>query len=117
MLDQPQPCFPRGWTISLRRQPAVFDPGDHRESEHAGARSLGPAFGMIDELTPQAVFALELEQRGHHLLVTIKNARAPRMIFRKQAQQLSHPCRHPSVATAPVKWRISRVKEKAIGLL
>src|SRR5438046_520790 len=72
MLDQPQPCFPRGWTISLRRQPPVFDTGDHRESEHASARSLGPAFGMNDELTPQAVFALEPEQRGDHLLIAIK---------------------------------------------
>src|SRR5437763_8374213 len=117
MLEQPQPRLTRGWTISLRRQPAILYTGDHGESEHAGARSLGPAFGMIDELTPQAVFTLELEQRGHHLLIAIKDARAPRMIFRQRAQQFSHSGRDPSVAAAPVKWRVGRVKEKAVRLL
>src|SRR5256886_16421826 len=117
MLEQPQPRLTRGWTISLRRQPAILYTGDHGESEHAGARSLGPAFGMIDELAPQAILALEFEQRGHHLLITIKDARAPRMIFRQRAQQLSHSCRDPSVAAAPVKWRVSRMEEKAVRLL
>ena len=72
---------------------------------------------MIDQLTPQAIFALILEERGHHLFITIKDARAPWMVFGKRAKQLSHSRRNPAIASAPIEWRVGRVKKKTIWLL
>ena len=77
----------------------------------------GHASGMIDELTPQAVLALVLEQRRHHLPVPVEDARARRVICRQRSEQLCRPRRHPAVAAAPVERRIGRVEEQAVRLL
>src|SRR5258708_5745885 len=86
VLNQSEPGLARRRSIRLALQPTILHPRDHREGEHARARSLGPCFRMIDELAPQSVIALILQQRGHHLLVTCEYPRVPRMILRERAQ-------------------------------
>src|SRR6185369_4364486 len=103
MCYPPPPGSACGGTISLCRQPAILDPGNHRKRKHAGARSLRPDFRMIDELTPQSIVSLILEQRRHHLSITFQYARALRVLLRQRTQQLSHPRCYPTIAASPVK--------------
>jgi len=55
----------------------------------------------IDELTPHAILALELEQRLHHLRYPPECGRGADVLG-ERAQQLRHPGGNPAVA-APQK--------------
>src|SRR2546429_7546887 len=72
---------------------------------------------MIDQLTPETVIALILEQRRHHFLVSRNNARAFGMVLWQRAKQLSHARRYPTVAATPIERRIRCVIKKAVWLL
>ena len=71
---------------------------------------------MVDELTPTAVLRLVFEERGHHGLVTLKDASALRMVGGQIAEQLGHAGGNPTVAAAPKEGDIGSVKEEAVGL-
>ena len=72
---------------------------------------------MVDELTPHAVFALVLEERGHHLLVAGKDARALGMIGWQVAQHFGHSRGKPTISSAPEEGDVLSMMEQAIWLL
>ncbi len=117
MADQPEPCPARRRSVHGGVEPAVLHAGDHREREHARARSFGPGLGVIDELAPQAVIALVLEQRGHHLVITVHDPAPLRVRARQRAQQLRHAGGDPAVAAAPEKRRVGCMEEQPVRLL
>src|SRR5271169_1081564 len=48
--DQREPAFARGPPVSLFVEPSVLHASNHCKGEHAGARTLRPRFGMIEQL-------------------------------------------------------------------
>ncbi len=72
---------------------------------------------MVNQLAPHPIAALVLEQRRHHLFVTLHDARALRVVLRHRAEQLGHPGSHPPVAAAPEKGSVGSVIKQSVGLL
>ncbi len=62
-------------------EPVVADALGDGEGEHAGAGGFAPGFGVVDELVPGAVVALELFEGGHHFVVAVEDACALGMGF------------------------------------
>ena len=62
------PGFSGGGEVGGIGQPAFADADGHGEGEHAGGGGFGEGVGLVDELVPHAVGALELEECGHHFL-------------------------------------------------
>src|SRR5579859_2377029 len=62
VTNQREPALASGPAVTFFFEPAVFDAGDHGESKHRGAGRFRPSFGMIEQLTPHAVFALILQK-------------------------------------------------------
>src|SRR5260370_7584583 len=80
VADQRQPSFASCRAVSGGDEPSVFYAGDQSKSEHAGGGSFRPGLGMVNELPPHALFALETHNPFHHLAVSPQNARTPAMV-------------------------------------
>ena len=62
MRHQAEPRFARGGAVGFRVEPAALHAGNHREGEHARARSFRPRLRLIQELMPESVHALIFQQ-------------------------------------------------------
>ncbi len=78
--DECQPSFARHRTIGLPIEPSILYTRDHRECKHSSARTLRPRFGMIEQLPPHTIGALQRSERFHHCQVCRHDPRTLRML-------------------------------------
>src|SRR5574344_1852010 len=101
VVHQRKPSPPCSRSIFLCIQPTVFHPENHGISKHAGAGSLRPESGFIDQLVPHAVGSLISLEVLHHLSVALHNTGTVAIILGQSQKQLGYACCHPSVASCP----------------
>ena len=111
-----EPRLARRRTVPPLIEPPARDARRERVGEHRGARRLAPVARIVrtvDQLSPETIRTLELQQRLHHRVVPLEDPCAVFTLSRHAVEDERHARRHPPVAAAPHILDVRRMVEES----